>query len=516
METLKQLIPKINEIKTNFDGTTESYDNITLLNMYKIVESKLGELCLKYEITNFELPKISGYNSLVLYANNSKSKFAIKIFIISKKDLEKFDTIYKLISDNNISPKIYSDYNIEYNSTKNIAKIIVSERVILFSDFEWETIKQVKNSISSIIEKTLKLHSLGYVHNDIKYENLGLDIDGNVYLFDFDNFSEINRTSCSKLLSSTVCYPPDILVDASIEIGMGNQIIDLFSICAIILGNIIGLNFWAFDNKQLREKNIQVTNFKRNRNHNAIQRKIQCKYKDLCLSQFWFSLVNFFHLVFQKNRQIINKRAFIRRAKKLVYRMKMDYEITGKTLEFTSNFSKEIPNKFFKFMKKNKIEEIIFGEKYNVITDIPNFVKKITFGKNFNSNVDFLPEGIQEIEFGIRFNQPIEKLPKSLLVLRLGPDFDQSVDNLPEKIEKLYFSHSCLAKFNRPMDNLPKNLKVLRTAFLFDHNIEKFPDSIEELKLNYKFAQKIHKFPRNLKDFSCSGYYIYRHELPDY
>jgi hypothetical protein len=260
METLHQLIPKINEIKTNFDGTTESYDNITLLNMYKIVEPKLGEICSKYDITNFELPKISGYNSLVLYANG-KSKFAIKIFIISKKDLEKFDTIYKLISDNNISPKIYSDYNIEYNSTKYVAKIIVSERVILFSDFEWETIKQVKNSISSLIEKTIKLHSLGFVHNDIKYENLGLDADGNIYLFDFDNFSEISKTSCSKLLSSTVCYPPDILVDASIEIGMGNQIIDLFSICAIILGNIIGLNFWAFDNKQLREKEYSSYKF---------------------------------------------------------------------------------------------------------------------------------------------------------------------------------------------------------------------------------------------------------------
>jgi hypothetical protein len=98
----------------------------------------------------------------------------------------------------------------------------------------------------------------------------------------------------------------------------------------------------------------------------------------------------------------------------------------------------------------------------------------------------------------------------------LGPDFDQSVDNLPENLEKLYFSHSCLAKINRPMDNLPKNLKVLRTAFLFDNRIEKFPDSIEKMRLNYKFAQKIHKFPKKLKDFSCSGYYIYRHELPEF
>ena len=60
---------------------------------------------------------------------------------------------------------------------------------------------------------------------------------------------------------------------------------------------------------------------------------IHLKFKDLCLSQFWFSLVNFFHLVFQKNSQIKNKKAFTRRAKKLIVRMKMDYEITEKTLE---------------------------------------------------------------------------------------------------------------------------------------------------------------------------------------
>lgn len=515
METLKEIIPKIKFINTNFDGSLESYNNITLLDIYKIAEPKIEDICESYNIIKFELPKISGNNSLVIYADNLQSKFAIKIFVICKNDIEKFKTIYKYISDNNIAPKIYSDYNIETISKKFIVKIIVSERVILFSDFKWESLKQMKNSIFSLIEKTLKLHSLGFVHNDIKYENLGLDQDGNIYLFDFDNFSKIKK-SCSKILSSDVCHPPDILIDASIEIGLGNQIIDLFSICAIILGDIIGIHMWHFDNKQLYEKNIQVKNFKRNLIHNAIQRKIKNKFNDLCLSQFWFSLVNFFHLVFQKNRQIRNKRAFIRRAKKLVDRMKIDYEITGKTWEFTSNFSKEIPNKFIKLMEKNKIEEIIFGEEYNVVPNIPNFIKKITFGKNFNCSVDSLPEGIEEIEFGIRFNQPIDKLPKSLLVLKLGPDFDQSVDNLPENLEKLYFSHSCLAKFNRPMDNLPRNLKVLRTAFLFDHNIDKFPDSIEELRLNYKFAQKIHKYPKNLKDFSCSGYYIYRHELPDY
>ena len=522
MESLKKLIPKINEIKTNIDGSCDSFDYITLQDLYNIAEPKIEELCSKYNLRNFELPKISGHNSLVFYAKNNTFMFVIKINIIHKKNLESIDRIYKNVSYHDISPKIFCDENIEYNSTKYVVKITMSERLILFNYFEWKSLDQMKNSIISLIEKTLKLHSLGYVHNDIKYENLGLDNDGTIYLFDFDNFSKISRSTCRLDFSTDVCHPPDILVKSSILIGLGNQIIDLFSICAIILGDIIGLNFWYFDNKQLIEKDIQIRNFKRNRIYDSIQRRIYHKYNDHCLSQFWFSLVNFLHLVFQKNERIKNKQAFTRRAKKLVSRMKIyretrfDYKTYGKTWEFNSIFSKKIPNKYIKLMEKYRVEEIIFGDKYNVVPNIPNFIKKITFGKYFNSGVDSLPEGIEEIEFGMKFNQPIDNLPKSLLVLKLGPDFDQSVDNLPENVEKLYFSHSCLAKFNRPMDNLPKNLKVLRTAFLFDHNIEKFPDSIEELRLNYKFAQKIRKFPKNLKDFSCSGYYIYRHQLPDY
>lgn len=522
MESLKKLIPRINEIKTNIDGSCDFFDYLTLQDLYNIAEPKIEELCSKYNLTNFELPKINGYNSLVFYAKNNAFKFAIKIYICHKKYLEIINTIYKHVSHHDISPKIFCDENIEYNSKKYVVKITMSERLILFIDFEWKSLAQVKNSIISLIEKTLKLHSLGYVHNDIKYENLGLDNDGTIYLFDYDNFSEISRLTCSMDFSTAVCHPPDILVESSIAIRLGNQIIDLFSVCAIILGEIIGLNFWRFDNEQLREKDIQIRNFKRNRIHDAIQRNIHRKFKELCLSQFWFSLVNFLYLVLQKNERIKNKQAFTRRAKKLVSRMKIyrettiDYKITGKTWEFNSIFSKKIPNKYIKLMKKNSVEEIIFGDKYNLVPNIPNFVKKITFGKKFNSSVNSLQEGIEEIEFGIRFNQPINNLPKSLLVLKLGPDFDQSVDNLPENLEKLYFSHSCLAKFNRPIDNLPKNLKVLRTAFLFDQSIEKLPDSIEELRLNYKFAQKIHKFPKNLKDFSCSGYYIYRHQLPDY
>ena len=330
MDTLREIISKIDTNKSNLNGTRESFDNLTIHDVYKIAETKIEEMCLEYNMNNFSLPKIKGYNSLVIYADsiieNKIYKYAIKIHVYDKDEIKTLDTVHQLVSENNISPKIYYNYNIDYNSKNFIINITVSERLILFSDFEWTTLNQIKNSIITLIEKTIKLHSLGYVHNDIKYENLGFDADGNTFLFDFDNFSKITKSSCLKIYSSSVCHPPDILIKSSISNGLGNRIIDLFSICIIILGDIIRINSWQFNNAQLYEKNFQITHFKRHKMHDVIQRKIYHTYKDLCLSQFWFSLINFFHLVFQKNTKITNKHAFIRRAQKLILRMKTDLE----------------------------------------------------------------------------------------------------------------------------------------------------------------------------------------------
>lgn len=322
MDTLRELIPKIKSIETNIDGSSESFDNLTLLEIYKIAYKKIEEISLKYNIINFTLPKINGYNSLVIYADSLIYKYALKIVVSNKSNINMIDSIYKHVSENQISPKIYYDHNIDYNSQNYMIKITLSERLILFSDFKWNSIYQLKNSIISLIYKTIKLHSLGYVHNDIKYENLGLDSHGNIYIFDYDNFSEITKTFCSKLLSSNVCHPPDKLIAESISNGLGNQIIDLFSISIIILGDIIGINSWHFDNSQLYEKEYQITNFKRNKIHNIIQKEINKKFNHDCFSNFWFSLINFIHLIFQKNHRIKNKRSFTCRAKKLIERMR--------------------------------------------------------------------------------------------------------------------------------------------------------------------------------------------------
>jgi hypothetical protein len=330
METLRKLVFGIDTKKSNLDGSRDSFDKLNLHDIYKLAEPKIEEMCSKYNISNFSLPATRGYNSLVIFADytneNQNYKLAIKISVISKKDIDTLDGIYKLVSDNGISPKIYFDYNIDYNSPNFMVKINVSERLISFSDFEWTSVEQIKKSIVTLIENTTKLHSLGFVHNDIKFENLGLDSEGNIYLFDFDNFTEINKTACSKRYSSSVCHPPDNLINAGLSHGLGNQMIDLFSICIIILGDIIGINSWHFDNEQLYEKRYQVTNYKRHKIHDSIQRRIYRVFKDLCLDHFWYSLINYCHLVFQKNHKIANKRAFTRRANKLIMRMKSDLE----------------------------------------------------------------------------------------------------------------------------------------------------------------------------------------------
>jgi len=330
MDNLKLLVSRINTKKSNLDGSKEAFDNLTIHDVFDLSESKLTEISTNFSLSNFSLPHTMGYNSLVLYAESNSEeqnyRVAIKILIIGKNNLDILDSIHKMVSDNGISPKIFYDCNIDFNSKDFVIKLIMSERVILFDDYEWTSIKQMKKSILTLIEKTSLLHSMGYVHNDIKYENLGLNDEGDIYIFDYDNFTEISKSSCSKRYSSSVCHPLDILISSSIVRGLGNCIIDLFSIVTIIIGDIIGLNSWQFNNEQLYEKCFQVTNFKRYKIFDTIHRKIYRKFNDQCFTPFWYSLINFFHLVFQKNNKIETKRAFTRRTRKIITRMKSDLE----------------------------------------------------------------------------------------------------------------------------------------------------------------------------------------------
>lgn len=330
MQTLRQLVDRIDTNRSNLNGSCSSFDNLTIQDLFQCSEPKIYEIIERLNLYGFQIPEVMGNNSLVFYANSRMEdqdyKLAVKISVISKSDENIINSIHKMVSDNGISPKIFYDCVIDFDSRINIIKIIVSERVIPFSNFRWTSIIQKKKSIFSLIQKTLALHATGYVHNDLKYENLGLDEKGNIYIFDFDNFTEITKKSCSKKYSSSMCHPPDDLIGTSISRGLGNTIIDLFSIISIILGDIIGIRNWQFDNEQLFEKKYQISIFNRRKMHRLMQNIISKKYLTTCCSPFWYSLLNFIHLSLQKNSKIINKHAFNRRTRKLIMRMKTDLE----------------------------------------------------------------------------------------------------------------------------------------------------------------------------------------------
>ena len=106
METLREIISKIDTNKSNLNGSSESFDNLTIHDIYDKAEPKIQEMFLEYNMNNFSLPKIKGYNSLVIYADSIIEdkilKYAIKIHVYNKDDIINLDTVHKLVSENNI------------------------------------------------------------------------------------------------------------------------------------------------------------------------------------------------------------------------------------------------------------------------------------------------------------------------------------------------------------------------------------------------------------------------------
>jgi len=65
----------------------------------------------------------------------------------------------------------------------------------------------------------------------------------------------------------------------------------------------------------------------------------------------------------------------------------------------------------------DSLEVIYLDDEFNRSTDIFSNcknLKKISFGKNFNKSIKFLPDSVQEIELGTSFCQKIAKIPSSL------------------------------------------------------------------------------------------------------
>ena len=189
---------------------------------------------------------------------------------------------------------------------------------------------------------------------------------------------------------------------------------------------------------------------------------------------------------------------------------------TLKILSLGRNFKQSINNLPRNLVKLHLSCYSIFNSE---VKNLPETLTHINFGKKFNSNVEF-SNSVEYITFGEEFNKEINKYPKSLIYIKFGWNFNFPLDNLPSSLKKLILGHcynhsldflpsSLLyleidTNFNKTINNLPPSLRQLHfTKFsCFDKPIESLPKSLEYLRFGDRFNNEIKTYPPNLKYIS--------------
>lgn len=146
----------------------------------------------------------------------------------------------------------------------------------------------------------------------------------------------------------------------------------------------------------------------------------------------------------------------------------------------------------------------------NMVIELLKQYKKVIFDNNFNSRIDWMPEGITDLQLGMNFNQPLNNLPSTIkrIVIRKNNDvgytkFNQPIDYLPPGLEELYIHFN--QEFNHPLYNLPTGLKKLfLNAFTYKQPINNLSDSIEEITIKQFDYENTYKLPANLKIIKIS------------
>ena len=256
--------------KTHFNGRNENCDYMTIYDLLNYAKLPLGKITKKWSLDNIKLPPNIGSNSLVFYADAIRPSTLEPLSVVIKialtptfivEDIE--NPILIITSKNNISPKLlieeYHNYRSEYD--KKMISIIMTIKVIPFTLFKWINKSQKKIAIVSLIDKVFNLHKLGFVHNDIKFENIGMNSNGEISLYDFDNFTFVTPFECNHTFSSALCVPPPFLMDQFIELGLGNVIIDIFSVIICVLGNILNIENWCFMGLEITKKEKIISEF---------------------------------------------------------------------------------------------------------------------------------------------------------------------------------------------------------------------------------------------------------------
>jgi hypothetical protein len=176
------------------------------------------------------------------------------------------------------------------------------------------------------------------------------------------------------------------------------------------------------------------------------------------------------------------------------------YVIIDTKIRFSNIFNEPL-NEYINIIEKKNLTNLEFGECFDQPIDnlqISFFQEKKKFinrrNKPWYIKYCNLPNCLKYIEFGEEFNQPINNLPNCLKYLELGHDFNQPINNLPNTLTYLVFGDS----FNQLIGNLPNSLTHLNVGFTFNKQILNLPKNIKHLELGYQFNQPIDYLPNSL------------------
>ena len=124
--------------------------------------------------------------------------------------------------------------------------------------------------------------------------------------------------------------------------------------------------------------------------------------------------------------------------------------------------------------------------KYNFNQPLGNSLSNLTnltflsLGYNFNQLLD-LPLNIEILSLNCDNLYLIENLPNSVKELYLGYNFNLKLNNLPSSIEGIIFHEK--SKYNQELNNLPKLLELLKLP-------EKYKLDIKNINPSCKIIRK--------------------------
>lgn len=122
---------------------------------------------------------------------------------------------------------------------------------------------------------------------------------------------------------------------------------------------------------------------------------------------------------------------------------------------------------------------ICFADCFNhpVNNKLPTILIKLVFGREFNQNIDHLPQKLQYLSLGFNFNQPINNLPHTLTFLSLTGNFKHNFDFLPESLITLDIKRLIN---NIKINDLPSGIQKIIVKAGKENNINKiYKDKIE-------------------------------------